>query len=80
MIAIRSHSRSAWWMTWVEKMTVVPAAASSRIRCSSRPWLIASRPEKGSSSTISFGLWTIVPNNWMVCAMPLDRLLIGLST
>ena len=24
MIAIRSHSRSAWWMTWVEKMTVVP--------------------------------------------------------
>ena len=33
-------------MTWVEKMTVVPAAASSRIRLSSRPWLIASSPEK----------------------------------
>ena len=25
MIAIRSHSRSAWAMTWVEKMTVAPA-------------------------------------------------------
>ena len=28
MIAIRSHSRSAWAMTWVEKMIVAPAAAS----------------------------------------------------
>jgi hypothetical protein len=25
MIAIRSHSRSAWAMTWVEKMIVAPA-------------------------------------------------------
>ena len=28
MIAIRSHSRSAWAMTWVEKMIVAPASAS----------------------------------------------------
>ena len=27
MIATRSHSRSAWAMTWVEKMMVVPVAA-----------------------------------------------------
>ena len=27
MIATRSHKRSAWAMTWVEKITVVPAAA-----------------------------------------------------
>ena len=78
MIAIRSHSRSAWAMTWVEKMIVAPLAASSRISCSSRPWLIASSPENGSSRTISFGLWTIVPSSWTVCAMPLERLRIGL--
>ena len=28
MIAIRSHSRSAWAMTWVEKMIVAPSRAS----------------------------------------------------
>ena len=28
MIAIRSHSRSAWAMTWVEKMIVTPSVAS----------------------------------------------------
>ena len=31
MIATPSHSRSAWAMTWVEKITVVPFAASARI-------------------------------------------------
>ena len=77
MIAIRSHSRSAWAMTWVEKITVGAAAAWSRISCSSLPWLIASRPENGSSRTISRGWWTIVPSSWTVCAMPLDRLRIG---
>jgi len=30
MIATRSHSRSAWAMTWVEKMTVAPARVSRR--------------------------------------------------
>ena len=29
MIAIRSHKRSAWAMTWVEKITVAPFAASA---------------------------------------------------
>ena len=55
MIATSSHSRSAWAMTWVEKITVTPSSASARIISSSLPWLIASRPENGSSSTTSRG-------------------------
>ena len=55
MMAIRSQSRSAWAMTWVEKITVTPSVASARISSSSLSWLIASRPEKGSSRTIRRG-------------------------
>jgi hypothetical protein len=33
-------------ITWVEKITVVPLAASARIIRSSLPWLIASRPRE----------------------------------
>ena len=54
------------------------AAACSRISSSSRAWLIASRPLNGSSRTISRGRWTMVPSNWTVCAMPFDRVRIGL--
>ena len=52
-------------------------APRARISSSSRAWLIASSPEKGSSSTISRGLWMIVPSSCTVCAMPLDRVRIG---
>ena len=55
MIATSSQSRSAWAMTWVEKMTVVPLSASARIIRSSLPWLSASRPENGSSNTTRRG-------------------------
>ena len=64
-------------MTWVEKMTVTPAAAWSRISCSSFCWLIASSPANGSSRTISRGSWTMVPSSCTVWAMPLLSVRIG---
>ena len=51
----RSHSRSACCITWVEKTTVAPRSARSRIMVSSDCWLTGSRPENGSSRMTSSG-------------------------
>ena len=74
MIAMCSQSRSACAITWVENMMVTPARASRRISSSSRPWLIASSPAKGSSSTMQPRLMDDRAEQLHELRHPLDRL------
>jgi len=81
MIASSSQSRSATSMTWVEKKTVPPAAACSRMSSLSAKAEWGSSPTIGSSRIQLWGAWMRLAIRLSFMRMPRLMLLMGdLST
>src|SRR5260370_21653348 len=74
MIVTRSHSRSASWRTWVEKMTHVPRPLASTMNSRISRDASTSRLEVGSSNIRMGGSCTIARPIPTFCFGPEDRL------
>ena len=75
---MRSHMRSATFMSWVLNRMVVPCAAdTSRIASRSTSAFTGSSPENGSSRMSRSGREMTAAMNWTFCAMPFESVSIG---
>ena len=72
IMKMRSHIRSATFMSCVLKTMVVPLAETSRIASRSTSALTGSRPENGSSRITSWGRETTAAMNCTFWAMPFE--------